>query len=230
MRSVGGFLMRTDRLIRDPVYDYISLPQVFADVVDNAIYQRLRRVAQTSLTSLVYPSATGSRFEHGLGAMHLANRAWTSAWSNASPETRDAFMVAAHTEIPQIPAGVVQCGDHVGVAISGVALLHDVGHPPFSHVLEHEYQRMLPSQLQHSPELLEEWKTFGSPMHEFAGVILTRRLLENVTDNLRVVLRRVYEADPDDGTWAGAAHSVVAGEVDVDRLDYLIARCPEGRD
>lgn len=133
--------MRRDRLIRDPIYDYISLPADLADVLDHPLYQRLRRVLQTSLTSTVYPSATGSRFEHGLGAMHLAGQAWCSAWRNASAGTRDAFVEAAHVEFPALAAGAAQFGDRMHLAVSGVALLHDVGHPPFSHVLEYEYQR-----------------------------------------------------------------------------------------
>lgn len=58
--------MTKDRLIRDPIYDYITLPADVAGIVDHPLFQRLRRVAQISLTASVYPTSTGTRFEHGV--------------------------------------------------------------------------------------------------------------------------------------------------------------------
>ncbi len=99
-RSREARLARS-RVIRDPVYGYITLPNELAGVVDHPLFQRLRRVSQTSLSNAVYPGASGTRFEHALGTMHLAQRAWRSAWENAyPPDARTAFVLAVRASIP----------------------------------------------------------------------------------------------------------------------------------
>jgi HD superfamily phosphohydrolase len=210
------------RVIRDPVYGYISLPSELAPVVDHPLVQRLGRVAQTSMTSSVYPSATGSRFEHALGAMHLSRRAWLAAWNNGSPAQAE-FTAAVGTDFPALLAeGAHQLAMNLSAAVGCVALLHDVGHPPLSHILEPYFAGRAAALLADRPDELIEFQTFPSQFHEFAGVVLTRELVKELPENLRKATLSIYEADPDDGTWAGTLHSIVAGEVDVDRLDYLM--------
>src|SRR2546421_11689190 len=76
-------------VIRDPIYGYIPLSDELANLVDSLLFQRLRRIAQTSLTNTVYPSATGSRLEHSLGVMYLASRGWRSTSRRWVASVRD---------------------------------------------------------------------------------------------------------------------------------------------
>src|SRR4051794_25647016 len=142
--SVGGLaepITRGDRLIRDPIYGYIRVSVRLIPFLDHPAVQRLRRVHQTSLTQMVYPASTHSRFEHSLGTMHLARRAWLAAWSNASSATQQAFLDAMRADRFDLPAA--EARDYVGDAIACVGLLHDLGHPPMSHVLEDDFHARL---------------------------------------------------------------------------------------
>ena len=98
--------------IRDPVHGYIKLTEVERDLIDSPFLQRLRRVHQLAGAYLVYPGAVHSRFEHVIGAMHLAGQ-----------------MAEALARTSRISADEIQ---EMRIA----ALLHDVGHGPFSHTFE----------------------------------------------------------------------------------------------
>jgi HD superfamily phosphohydrolase len=102
------------KIINDPVYGFISIPGDFVfDLIEHPWFQRLRNIKQLGLTSFVYPGATHSRFQHGLGALHLMNTAISTLRSKGvviSPEEEEATLIAI--------------------------LLHDDGHGPFSHALE----------------------------------------------------------------------------------------------
>ena len=102
------------KIFNDPIYGFISLPnELIFDLIQHPYFQRLRRISQMGLTSLVYPGATHSRFHHALGAMHLMQKAvQTLKFKNIqiSVEEENALYVAI--------------------------LLHDIGHGPFSHALE----------------------------------------------------------------------------------------------
>lgn len=215
------------RVVRDPVHGYVELPDELAVIVDTPAFQRLRRIAQTSLASSVYPSATGSRFEHALGAMHLAAHAWDSAWANADEIVRTDLLIAAKEEVPDLGSGApgreaAQSVRHLRLAVAAVGLLHDVGHPPFSHVLEPLFAERTERLASHDPQVAAEWRQLDGAFHERAGVILTRRLAELLPDPLRRLLSLVYEEDPGSGSWKAALHGIVAGEIDTDRLDYLM--------
>lgn len=220
----------SDRVIRDPIHGYVHVADDLAPLIDSQMFQRLRRVSQTSLLSSVYPSATGSRFEHSLGTMHLAGRAFDAAWNNAEPDCTKELLAQAQRDFPTI-VRVLTPGEDVSIAIrrhlrlatEAVALLHDVGHPPFSHVLEDLFGDRIDQFIGHDPGLVEEWsKLDGLPFHERAGVLLTRHLVDKLPDPLCDIVPRIYEEDPASGTWHGALHSIVAGEIDTDRLDYLV--------
>lgn len=102
------------KIFNDPIYDFISIPFDFVlDVIDNPYFQRLRRIKQLGLTSLVYPGALHNRFEHALGAMSL--------------------MVSALQSLKN--KGVEITKEESEAAILAI-LLHDIGHGPFSHALE----------------------------------------------------------------------------------------------
>lgn len=189
--------MEYGRVVRDPIHGYVQLPDELAVIVDTPVFQRLRRIAQTSLTSSVYPSATGSRFEHALGAMHLAAQAWDSAWANAEEIVRTDLLIAVKEEVSDLGRGApsgretAQSVRHLRLAVAAVALLHDVGHPPFSHILEPVFAEYAERLASSDPRVAAEWGDLDGPFHERAGIILTRRLVDLLADPVRRVTVQV---------------------------------------
>ena len=165
--------------IRDPLWGSISVDPVAARLLDTPVIQRLRYVRQLGLAHLVYPGATHSRFEHALGAYHLARRA-----------------VALLGEAGAL-AGLP--GDE-GTVVTLAALLHDVGHYPFSHALEE----------------------IGAPHHEALAEAL-------VTGGpVAEVLRGEVAADAPErivaliaGRSASRLQGLISGSFDLDKIDYL---------
>ncbi len=94
--------------VRDPVHGYIHLEPLQWRIIDTPLLQRLRRIRQLAFTSLVYPGATHTRFDHTLGVAHIASR------------------IAAATNM----------NDDERRLLGLVAILHDIGHGPFSHLAE----------------------------------------------------------------------------------------------
>jgi HD superfamily phosphohydrolase len=108
------YLTNKRKIINDPVYGFISIPGDFVfDLIEHPWFQRLRNIKQLGLTSFVYPGATHSRFQHGIGALHLMNMAISTL--------RGKGVVISQEE-----------EEAASIAI----LLHDAGHGPFSHALE----------------------------------------------------------------------------------------------
>src|SRR4051794_14878108 len=101
-------------IIRDPLWDNIRVDALTMRLVDTRVFQRLRYVRQLGLAYLVYPGATHTRFEHALGAYHLARLTLA--------------LLAERGELARVRE------DEPAVA-RAAALLHDVGHYPFSHAL-----------------------------------------------------------------------------------------------
>ena len=110
------FIMANKRkIINDPVFGFLSIPNdLIFDVLQHPYVQRLNRIRQLGLSYLVYPGAVHTRFGHSLGAMHLMHEAITSLRLKGVPITEQ---------------------EETGAMIA--ILLHDIGHGPFSHVLEH---------------------------------------------------------------------------------------------
>src|SRR4051812_24739423 len=104
-----------DEIIRDPLWNNIRVEPLALRLIDTPAFQRLRYVRQLGLAFLVYPGASHSRFEHALGAYHLARRA-----------------LGLLQERGDVPGGDDAACSDVRIA----ALLHDIGHYPFSHALE----------------------------------------------------------------------------------------------
>jgi len=108
------YLTNKRKIINDPVYGFISIPGDFVfDIIEHSWFQRLRNIKQLGLTSFVYPGANHSRFQHGLGALHLMEMAVSTLRSKGveiTQEEEEATYLAI--------------------------LLHDIGHGPFSHALE----------------------------------------------------------------------------------------------
>jgi uncharacterized protein len=108
------YLTNKRKIVNDPVYGFISIPgDLVFDLIEHQWFQRLRNIKQLGLTSFVYPGANHSRFQHGLGALHLMGMAISTLRS------KDVFISPAEEEATCI-----------------AILLHDIGHGPFSHALE----------------------------------------------------------------------------------------------
>ncbi|WP_254840824.1 HD domain-containing protein [Natronomonas marina] len=158
--------------IKDSVHDHIAVEGVAEDLLDTPAVQRLRRIKQLGTAELVYPSANHTRFEHSLGVYHLATRA------------------LEHLGI----------GGQQAERVRAAAILHDIGHSPFSHNIEGLVARRT------------------GRMHDEVG-----DLLESGE-----VARALALHDIDPGRVAGLVAGegelgqLVSGELDVDRMDYLV--------
>ncbi|MGQ0561613.1 MAG: HD domain-containing protein [Gemmatimonadota bacterium] len=111
-------------LIRDPLWDTISLDERAVRIVDSASFQRLRYIRQLGLAHLVYPGASHTRFDHALGVYHLARRALA--------------LLSAQRAFDDIDAADAHVIPYAG-------LLHDIGHYPFSHALEELEAEQIPA-------------------------------------------------------------------------------------
>ncbi|KMQ49606.1 phosphohydrolase [Chitinispirillum alkaliphilum] len=110
--------------IRDPVHGFISLSSWERDIINHPVFQRLRRIRQLGLTDMVYPGAMHTRFEHSLGVMHVATLMFDAVTAKSKKILFD--------ELDYNEDGLGR--DRQILRLS--ALLHDVGHSPFSHAGE----------------------------------------------------------------------------------------------
>ncbi|MEO0743098.1 MAG: HD domain-containing protein [Bacteroidota bacterium] len=167
------------KLFSDPVHGFVSVPKgLVLDVIETPEFQRLRRIRQLGLGHLVFPGAEHTRFGHALGAMALMQQALGVLHEKGTPLSPQE-VEAAHL----------------------VALLHDIGHGPFSHTLEHD--------------LIGDDET-GTFHHETMSRALIARLDDRFEGRLGLALALF------DGTYARPFfHELVASQLDVDRLDYL---------
>src|SRR5579884_618148 len=166
-------------IIRDPLWNNIRLDALASELIDTPAFQRLRYVRQLGLAFLVYPGATHSRFEHALGTYHLARRTLT-----------------LFEEQPEYDAiGRDEC-----MLARVAALLHDIGHYPFSHALE-EIGAM------HHEEVARPLIVEGE-----VAEILRRELGADAPD--RIVALICGESD-------AALQGLISGSIDLDKLDYL---------
>ena len=102
------------KIINDPVFGFIKIPRgLLYDIVKHPLFQRLNRINQLGLASVVYPGARHTRFQHSLGAFHLMSEAIQSL------QQKGQFIFDSEAE-----------------AVEAAILMHDIGHGPFSHVLE----------------------------------------------------------------------------------------------
>lgn len=162
------------KIFNDPVHGFISIPNgLLFSLVEHPWFQRLRRIKQLGLTHLVYPGALHTRFHHTLGAMHLME------------DAIEVLRSKGHTITP-----------NEAVAAAAAILLHDIGHGPFSHALEHS----IVSNVKH--EALSE--VFMNRLNkEFSGELEMAQSIFNGSYPKRFL------------------HQLVSGQLDVDRLDYL---------
>ncbi len=162
------------KIFNDPVYGFISIPkEIIFDVVEHKYVQRLRRIKQLGLTDIVYPGALHTRFHHVLGAMHLMTKAIATIRRKGHDITEEEEQAAL-------------------LAI----LLHDIGHGPFSHALEHD----IVSGVSH-----EEISAFFIERlsSEFGGAL----------DQALAIFKDDYHKP--------FLHQLVSSQLDMDRMDYL---------
>ncbi|MFT4033483.1 MAG: HD domain-containing protein [Siphonobacter sp.] len=170
--------MNKKKVLNDPVYGFITIPgHLIFDLIEHPYFQRLRRIKQLGMAEYVYPGALHTRFHHALGAMHLMAEAINTLKSKGHTISDEEF-------------------EAVQIAI----LLHDIGHGPFSHVLEHTL-------LHHVP-------------HERISLLLMHELNQQFNGALDLAIKM----------FSGEYHrsffyDLISSQLDIDRLDYLNRDC-----
>ena len=177
--------------MRDPIHEFIKLSKKEKRLIDTQVFQRLRRIRQLAMTFLVYPGAVHTRFDHSIGVMHIAGRICQRLQelnpARVSEEDVDRVRLAA--------------------------LLHDVGHGPFSHVSEHILKKCAPSDAD-TGQILEK-------IHEKITVDIVQSdpqindILNEDERNFVVDMIQGQEA------WDWSC-DVVSSELDADKMDYLL--------
>ncbi len=163
------------KFIRDPLYDdFIIVDDNLLKVVEHYAFQRLRRISQLGLVSYIYPGATHTRFSHSLGVMHLITRA-----------------------IEIMERKGIKFDNEIKLALKFCALVHDVGHGPFSHALE--------------------W-TILNIRHEDITKMIIDRIFRNVIGNEIAdisikILNNEFEKK--------FVNELISSQLDMDRLDYI---------
>jgi HD superfamily phosphohydrolase len=168
---------RSFEIIRDPLWNNIRVDPLALRLVDSRPFQRLRYVRQLGLAYLVYPGASHSRFEHALGAYYLAGRALALFAERGTRPDEDAARIVRYA-----------------------ALLHDIGHYPFSHALE-EIGAL------HHEEVARPLITHG----EIAG-ILRDALGEDAPERIMALIR---------GASDSPLQGLISGSLDLDKIEYL---------
>lgn len=162
------------KIINDPVYGFISLPNdIIFDLIEHPYYQRLRRIKQLGMSHLVYPGALHTRFHHALGATHLMTKAIYSIRRKGHTIT-----------------------DEEETAVLIAILLHDIGHGPFSHTLEHDIVKDI--------------------NHEELSLLFMKQLSKEFDGKLDLAIE-IFE----DNYQKPFLHQLVSSQLDMDRMDYL---------
>ena len=162
------------KIINDPVFGFLSIPnELVFDVLQHPYVQRLNRIRQLGLSYLVYPGAMHSRFGHSLGAMHLMQEA-----------------------IQSLRLKGVEITEQEETSAMIAILLHDIGHGPFSHVLEHTI--------------------VDGVTHEEISLLMMERInldLHGQLDTAISIFKNEYPKH--------FLHQLISSQLDVDRMDYL---------
>ena len=162
------------KIINDPIYGFVTLPDdLVYDLINHPIFQRLRRIKQLGLTNLVYPGALHTRFHHAIGAMYLMTEALQVLKSK----------------------GIKITDDETRAAIVAI-LLHDIGHGPFSHALEHTIVKGI--------------------HHEDISTMLMDELNKVFNGKLTLAIKIFKNEHP-----KKFLYQLVSSQLDMDRLDYL---------
>jgi HD superfamily phosphohydrolase len=165
--------MNKRKIFNDPIYGLITLPsELVFDLIEHRYFQRLRRITQLGLTHYVYPGALHTRFHHAIGAMHLTTKS-----------------------IEVLRAKGVEITAEEAEALTVAVLLHDIGHAPFSHALEH---------------------TLLNVHHETLSIAFMQALNTEFDGRLTMAIEIFCDKHP-----KKFLHQLVSGQLDMDRMDYL---------
>ncbi len=166
--------MQDRKIINDPVFGFINIPKgLLYDVVTHPIIQRLTRIKQLGLSSFVYPGAQHTRFQHSLGAFYLMSEAINTLRQKGN------FIFDSEAE-----------------AVQAAILMHDIGHGPFSHVLEHTLVKGI--------------------NHEEISLMLMERMNQEMKGQLTLAIQIFKDEYP-----KKFLHQLISSQLDMDRLDYL---------
>ncbi len=166
--------MNNSKIINDPVYGFLTIPsELVFKLIQHPFFQRLRRIRQLGMTEFVYPGAIHSRFNHALGALNLMTK--------AVDVLRQKKVIITDEEAEAVYIGI---------------LLHDIGHGPFSHSLEHNI--------------------IQGVHHEFISLTLMNIMNKEFDGKLSLAIKifqNKYKKE--------FLHQLISSQLDMDRLDYL---------
>ena len=166
--------MTSAKIINDPVFGFIKIPRgLLYDIVSHPLFQRLSRINQLGLASVVYPGARHTRFQHSLGAFHLMSEAILSL------QQKGQFIFDSEAE-----------------AVEAAILMHDIGHGPFSHVLENTLIQGI--------------------SHEDISLMMMEQINADLGGQLRLAISIFKDEYP-----KRFLHQLISSQLDMDRLDYL---------
>jgi len=162
------------KILNDPIYGFITIKYpILLKLIDHPYFQRLNRIKQLGLSYLIYPGAHHTRFHHAIGAMHLMQNA---------------------VEVLKGKGTIISEAEEKGVLIA--ILLHDIGHGPFSHALEHSMVKGV--------------------SHEDISILLMEKLNEEFSGELDLAIEIFTNKYA-----KKFLHQLVSSQLDMDRLDYL---------
>lgn len=222
--------------IMDSIHGSIKLTELESEIIDHPLFQRLRNIRQLGTTHLIYPGAVHTRFVHSLGTMHIASLYFDSLLSDFK-KNDDYYMLKQAVRIS--------------------ALMHDIGHGPFSHTFEKTFEELKVKDIQHN-EIKFDFSHIKSESrdqylnsrlkHEHLSISLIYKIFEEINSNKFFNARNIcslldseIEADNDLNeiidviirnnnkksnqnlreTFLDCIRSIISGEFDADRLDYL---------
>ena len=166
--------MNDSKIINDPVFGFIKIPRgLLYDIVRHPLFQRLNRINQLGLASVVYPGARHTRFQHSLGAFHLMSEAILSL------QQKGQFIFDSEAE-----------------AVEAAILMHDIGHGPFSHVLENTL--------------------ISGISHEDISLLMMEQINRDLGGRLNLAISIFKDEYP-----KRFLHQLISSQLDMDRLDYL---------
>ena len=166
--------MNEHKIISDPVFGFIKIKRgLLYDIVQHPFFQRLNRINQLGLASVVYPGARHTRFQHSLGAFYLMSEA-----------------------IKSLTEKGVYIFDSEAEAVQAAILMHDIGHGPFSHVLENTLIHGI--------------------SHEDISLMMMEQINHDLKDQLNLAISIFKDEYPNK-----IFHQLISSQLDMDRLDYL---------
>lgn len=166
--------MNDSKIINDPVFGFIKIPRgLLLNIVQHPLMQRLTRINQLGVASVVYPGARHTRFQHSIGAFHLMSEAIISLQQKGN------FIFDSEAE-----------------AVQAAILMHDIGHGPFSHVLEHSI--------------------ISGISHEDISLMMMEKINHDLNEQLNLAIKIFKDDYP-----KKFLHQLISSQLDMDRLDYL---------